>query len=74
LQAFADGVIWLSLEELDQQADLDPLLNRRCGPLSESTNSLIPSFPLEQLEALAESLLDFSGPADLAAWLAEHSG
>jgi predicted transposase YdaD len=26
LQAFADGVIWLSLEELGQQVDLDPLL------------------------------------------------
>jgi hypothetical protein len=30
--------------------------------------------PLEQLEALAEALLDFSGPADLAAWLEEHAG
>ena len=28
---------------------------------------------LEQLEALAEALLDFAGPADLAAWLAEHN-
>ena len=26
LQAFVDGVIWLSLEELGRQADLDPLL------------------------------------------------
>jgi predicted transposase YdaD len=26
LQAFLDGVIWLSLEELGQQADLDPML------------------------------------------------
>ena len=26
LQAFLDDVIWLSLEELEQQADLDPLL------------------------------------------------
>ena len=26
LQVFLDGVIWLSLEELGQQADLDPLL------------------------------------------------
>ncbi len=26
LQAFIDGVIWLSLEELGQQAELDPLL------------------------------------------------
>ena len=162
LQAFVDGVVWLSLEELGQQVDLDPLLslltlpvrpeaelqassqqilerrpdllsavqtillerlpfltredlmefatipakdlrhtrvaqewieegrqegeargevkvilrllNRRCGPLSNATAARIKALPLEQLEALAEVLLDFSGPADLAAWLAEHSG
>ena len=162
LQAFLDGVIWLSLEELGQQADLDPmlallmlpvqpeaelktssqeilerrpdlfaavqtillerlplltredlmeiatipakdlrhtrvaqewieegrlegeaqgeakvtlrLLNRRCGPLSEVTTARIQALPLQQLEALAEALLDFSGPADLATWLAEHAG
>jgi len=162
LQAFLDGVIWLSLEELGQQADLDPwltlltlpvrpeselkrstqqvlerhpellsavltmlferlptltteelmvfagiptdqllhtraaqmlldrgreegeaqgeakvtlrLLNRRCGPLSEVTTARIQAMPLDQLEALAEALLDFSGPDDLANWLAQHTG
>ena len=162
LQAFVDGVVWLSLEELGQQADLDPLLslltlpvrpeaelqassqqilerrpdllsavqtillerlpfltredfmefatspakdlrhtrvaqewieegrqegeargevkvilrllNRRCGPLSNATAARIKALPLEQLEALAEALLDFGSPADLAAWLAEHGG
>ncbi len=153
LQAFVDGVIWLSLEELGQQADLKRstktildrrpellsgvltmlferlptlsteelmvfagiptqelrhskaaqqlieegrqegeaqgeargralgeatftlrLLNRICGPLSEATTARIQALPLEQLEALAEVLLDFCGPADLAAWLAEHTG
>ena len=49
-------------------------LNRRCGPLSEATTTRIQALPLEQLEALAEALLDFSGPADLAAWLEEHKG
>jgi predicted transposase YdaD len=169
LQAFIDGVIWLSLEELGQQADLDPLLalltlpvrpdaelvassqqilvrrpdlfpavqtillerlplltredlmeiatipakdlrhtrvaqewieegrlegeaqgeargralgeanvtlrllNRRCGPLSETTTAEIQALPLEQVEALAEALLDFNGPTDLAAWLEKHS-
>ncbi|MBM5810333.1 MAG: DUF4351 domain-containing protein, partial [Cyanobacteria bacterium M_surface_9_m1_291] len=29
---------------------------------------------LDQLEALAEALLDFSGPADLTSWLAAHAG
>ena len=162
LQAFVDGVIWLSLEELGQQTDLDPLLalltlpvrpdavlvassqqilvrrpdlfpavqtillerlplltredlmeiatipakelrhtsvaqewveegrlegaaqgeakvmlrqlNRRCGPLADVTTARIQALPLKQLEALAEALLDFSGPADLAAWLEEHKG
>jgi predicted transposase YdaD len=48
-------------------------LNRRCGPLSEATTARIQALPLQQLEALTEALLDFSGPADLAAWLASHA-
>ena len=50
------------------------LLNRRCGPLSEATSACIKSLPLVQLEALTEALLDFSGPADLTRWLAQHTG
>jgi predicted transposase YdaD len=50
------------------------LLNRRCGRLSDATTAEIQVLPLEQLEALAEALLDFSGPADLTAWLEEHKG
>jgi hypothetical protein len=49
------------------------LLNRRCGPLSEATTAIVQSLPLDQLELLAEALLDFGGPADLAVWLAEHN-
>jgi predicted transposase YdaD len=49
-------------------------LNRRCGPLSDATTAEIQDLPLEQLEALAEALLDFTEPADLAAWLEEHKG
>ena len=49
-------------------------LNRRCGPLSEATTAEIQGLPLEQLEALADAVLDFSGPADLTAWLADHNG
>jgi hypothetical protein len=30
--------------------------------------------PLPQLEALAEALLDFTGPDDLADWLDQHAG
>jgi len=45
------------------------LLQRRCGPISAATTARIQALPLEKLEALAEALLDFSGPADLTAWL-----
>lgn len=48
-------------------------LSRRCGPLSPATTARIEALPLEQIEALAEALLDFQGPADLAAWLQEHA-
>ena len=48
-------------------------LNRRCGPLAEATTAQIQALPLEQLEALADALLDFQGPADLTAWLAAIS-
>ncbi len=50
------------------------LLSRRCGPLSEATTARIQALPLARLEALTETLLEFSGPADLMRWLAEHTG
>jgi len=46
------------------------LLNRRCGPLNEATTAQIQALPVEQLEALADALLDFQGSADLTTWLA----
>ena len=49
------------------------LLNRRCGPLTVPTTAQIQALPVEKLEALADALLDFQGPADLAAWLASPS-
>ena len=49
------------------------LLNRRCGPLTGATTTQIQALPLEQLEVLADALLDFQGPADLSAWLAANS-
>ena len=48
-------------------------LNRRCAPLSEATSACIQALPLEQLESLADALLDFQCPADLSAWLAANS-
>ena len=35
------------------------LLDRRCGSLSDATTARIQGLPLEQLEALAEALLDY---------------
>lgn len=32
------------------------------------------AMPLQQLESVAEALLDFAGANDLASWLAEHAG
>ena len=49
------------------------LLNRRCSPLSDATTAQIQALPLGQLEALADALLDFQGPSDLAAWLAANT-
>jgi hypothetical protein len=49
------------------------LLSRRCGPLSEASTARIQSLlSLDQLQALAEALLDFRAPADLAAWMEDH--
>ena len=48
-------------------------LNRRCGPLTGATTAQIQALPLEQLEGLADALLDFQGPSDLAAWLAANA-
>jgi predicted transposase YdaD len=49
------------------------LLNRRCGPLTAATTAQIQALPLGQLEALADALLDFQGPADLASFLAANT-
>lgn len=49
------------------------LLNRRCGFLSEATTGQIQALQLDQLEALADALLDFQGPTDLTSWLAANS-
>ena len=48
-------------------------LNRRCGPLSDTTTAQVQALALEQLENLADALLDFQGPDDLTAWLETHS-
>ncbi|MFN6337257.1 MAG: DUF4351 domain-containing protein, partial [Cyanobacteriota bacterium] len=49
-------------------------LKLRCGPLTPEQATRIQSLPLADLEALADALLDFQGPADLTAWLAHRQG
>ena len=48
-------------------------LNRRCGPLPDATTDQIQALPLGQLEALADALLNFTGPDDLATRLATNA-
>jgi predicted transposase YdaD len=47
-------------------------LNRRVGLLDETLQQQITRLSLEQLEALAEELLDFSGVEELQTWLAQQ--
>ena len=50
------------------------LLQRRCGSLPPGQETRVQALPLADLEALADALLDFQGPADLIAWLADRNG
>ena len=45
------------------------LLARRCGEVSPQQKSRIMALPTEKLDTLGEALLDFTGMADLEAWL-----
>jgi hypothetical protein len=49
------------------------LLQRRCGELEPVLSERVSRLSLVQLEALAEALLEFSGPADLERWLQQHA-
>ena len=42
--------------------------------LTDASTARIQTLLVEQLEGLAEALLDFTCPVDLAAWLADHTG
>ena len=48
-------------------------LTRRAGPLNEETRQALGELSFEQAETLAEDLLDFNGPADLAQWLTQKT-
>jgi predicted transposase/invertase (TIGR01784 family) len=49
------------------------LLRRRIGNLSQQLQDSISQLSIEQLENLAEALLDFSTEEDLVAWLQDNS-
>lgn len=48
------------------------LLQRRVGELSQEVKRQVQALPLEDLEALAEALLDFTQMGDLLNWLQAH--
>jgi hypothetical protein len=50
------------------------LLNRRFSEIDPSLIERIQGLPVEQVEALAEALLDFSALSDLETWLNQQSG
>jgi len=47
-------------------------LSRRFGSLNEGCRERLSTLPLQQLEQLAEELLDFTEPGDLQAWFDNH--
>jgi predicted transposase YdaD len=49
------------------------LLIRRLGSLDVGSRDRLSTLPLQQLEQLAEDLLDFTEPGDLQAWFDNHS-
>jgi predicted transposase YdaD len=57
----------------EAQALVLRLLTRRIGDVAPEMRSQVQSLSLIQLEALSESLLDFSQPDDLKNWLNAQS-
>ncbi len=49
------------------------LLNRRFGTVTPQVEARIRSLSSQQLENLAEALLDFSAASDVAAWLEQQA-
>ena len=49
------------------------MLFKRLGPLEQGMEARVAGLSVEQLEELAESLLDFTVPSHLTGWLAAHA-
>ena len=74
-QGLQEGV-QQGLQEGVQQGEASALLRilkRRCGVLSIDQQSQVRSLSIEQLESLADVLLDFTGITDLENWLKAHN-
>jgi predicted transposase/invertase (TIGR01784 family) len=72
---FYQEVLEKGLQEGVQQGEASALLrilNRRCGVLSIDHQNQVRSLSIEQLESLADVLLDFTGITDLDNWLQVH--
>jgi len=48
------------------------LLIRRLGSIDAGSRERLIDLPLQQLQQLAEDLLDFTEPGDLQAWFDDH--
>ncbi len=59
-------------EQKGEQRTIIRLLNRRFGEIDSSLIDKIRMLTIEQLDNLADALLDFSDIADLVTWLNQH--
>ncbi|MCC5667497.1 DUF4351 domain-containing protein [Nostoc sp. CHAB 5784] len=70
-----DEIIEEVRDEVRQEQTIEVvmrLLRRRIGNLSPQLQERISQLSIEQLENLAEALLDFSTEGDLVAWLQDN--
>lgn len=64
-------------EEVRQEQTIDLIMRqlaRRIGGVSQQLQERVSQLSIEQLENLAEALLDFSTEGDLVTWLANNEG
>ena len=59
-------------EQKGEQRTIIRLLNRRFGEIDSSLIDKIRMLTIEQLDNLADALLDFADIADLVTWLNQH--
>ena len=65
--------IWQKGEQKGEERTIIRQLNRRFGEINPSLIDRIKLLPIENLDMLAEALLDFSALSDLNAWLEQNT-